>query len=55
MFAPELANGEVVSVLQEWALPPMELWVIYPSGRLTSSKARAFIDWFERVIRKVCE
>ncbi len=55
MFAPELAKGEVVSVLQEWALPPMELWVIYPSGRLTSSKARAFIDWFERVIRKVCE
>jgi DNA-binding transcriptional LysR family regulator len=55
MFAPELANGEVVSVLQEWALPPMELWVIYPSGRLTSSKARSFIDWFERVIRKVCE
>ncbi len=55
MFAPELANGEVVSVLQEWALPPMELWVIYPSGRLTTSKARAFIDWFERVIGKVCE
>jgi DNA-binding transcriptional LysR family regulator len=53
MFSPELANGEVVSVLQEWALPPMELWVIYPSGRLTSSKARAFIDWFERVIRRV--
>ena len=55
MFASELANGEVVSVLAEWALPPMELWVIYPSGRLTSSKARAFIDWFETVIRTVCE
>jgi hypothetical protein len=26
----------------------MDLWVIYPSGRLTSAKARAFIKWFEK-------
>jgi DNA-binding transcriptional LysR family regulator len=52
MFAPELASGEVVPVLQEWALPPMELWVIYPSGRLTSTKARAFVKWFESIIHK---
>jgi len=54
LFAPELATGEVIPVLQDWGLPPMELWVIYPSGRLTSSKARAFIEWFEGVMRKVC-
>ena len=54
LFAPELATGEVIPVLQDWVLPPMELWVIYPSGRLTSSKARAFIEWFEGVMRKVC-
>lgn len=47
MFAPELASGAVVPVLKEWTLPPMELWVIYPSGRLTSTKARAFVKWFE--------
>jgi DNA-binding transcriptional LysR family regulator len=52
MFAPELASGEAVPVLQEWALPPMELWVIYPSGRLTSTKARAFVKWFENIISK---
>jgi DNA-binding transcriptional LysR family regulator len=50
MFAPELASGEVVTVLEEWSLPPMELWVIYPSGRLTSAKARAFVKWFEKII-----
>src|SRR2546425_3658631 len=54
LFAPELDTGEVIPVLQDWGLPPMELWVIYPSGRLTSSKARAFIEWFEGVMRKVC-
>jgi DNA-binding transcriptional LysR family regulator len=47
MFAPELASGAVVPVLKEWTLPPMDLWVIYPSGKLTSTKARAFVKWFE--------
>jgi DNA-binding transcriptional LysR family regulator len=47
MFAPELASGEVVAVLQEWSLPPMDLWVTYPSGRLMSTKAKAFVEWFE--------
>jgi len=50
MFAPELASGEVVPVLEEWSPPPMDLWVIYPSGRLTSAKARAFVKWFEESI-----
>jgi DNA-binding transcriptional LysR family regulator len=51
MFAPELKSGEVATVLGEWALPPMDLWVVYPSGRLTSAKARAFIKWFETIIQ----
>jgi len=50
MFTPELKSGEVASILEEWTLPPMDLWVIYPSGRLTSAKARAFIKWFEKII-----
>ena len=50
MFAPELASGVVVTVLEEWTLPPMDLWIIYPSGRLTSAKARAFVKWFENAL-----
>ena len=50
MFTPELKSGEVVSILEEWTLPLIDLWVIYPSGRLTSAKARAFIKWFEKII-----
>ncbi len=53
MFAPELRSGEVVSILEEWSLPPMDLWVLYPSGRLTSAKARAFVGWFEKIIDQV--
>jgi len=50
MFAPELETGEVVTVLDEWTLPSIDLWVIYPSGRLTSTKARTFVKWFEEII-----
>jgi DNA-binding transcriptional LysR family regulator len=50
MFAPELASGAVVPVVTEWTLSPMDLWVIYPSGRLTSAKARAFVQWFQATI-----
>jgi DNA-binding transcriptional LysR family regulator len=44
MFAPELANGGVVEVLPEWELPSIDLWAVYPSGRRTSAKVRAFVD-----------
>ena len=50
MFAPELRSGEVVSVLEDWTLPPIDLWVIVPSGRLTSAKARLLVKWFEKTI-----
>jgi DNA-binding transcriptional LysR family regulator len=50
MFAPELESGEVVPILEEWSLPSIDLWVIYPSGRLKSTKARAFVEWFEKII-----
>jgi DNA-binding transcriptional LysR family regulator len=52
-FAPELESGAVVSLLGEWSLPSMDLWVIYPSGRLTSTKARVFVKWFEQIMTEV--
>jgi DNA-binding transcriptional LysR family regulator len=51
MFSPELESGEVVALLTKWRLPPIDLWRVYPSGRLTSTKARAFVKWFEAIIK----
>jgi DNA-binding transcriptional LysR family regulator len=45
MFAPELASGVVKPVLQDWTLPGIDLWAVYPTGRLASAKARAFVDF----------
>ncbi len=47
MMEPELANGSVVPVLTDWKLPSADLWALYPSGRLPTAKARAFVNWFE--------
>ena len=50
MFRPELANGAVERVLPEWTLPPIDLWAVYPTGRLATAKARAFADFVETVL-----
>lgn len=50
MFMPELATGTVRRVLPEWALPPLDLWAVYPSGRLASAKARAFTEFIENIL-----
>jgi DNA-binding transcriptional LysR family regulator len=47
MFAPELASGAVRRVLPDWTLPPIDLWAVFPTGRLASAKARAFADFVE--------
>jgi DNA-binding transcriptional LysR family regulator len=51
MFSRELASGAAVHLLPEWALPPIDLWALFPSGRLTSAKARAFADFVAKVLR----
>jgi len=50
MFAPELANGAVQRVLPDWSLPPIDLWAVFPTGRLASAKARAFAAFVEHAL-----
>lgn len=47
VMEPELASGSVVAVLTDWSLPHADLWALFPSGRLPTAKARAFVSWFE--------
>src|SRR6266446_290908 len=50
MFTPEIVNGTVKPVLQDWELPPMELWAIFPAGRTAATKARTFANFVERLM-----
>jgi DNA-binding transcriptional LysR family regulator len=53
MFGPELASGAVVRVLQDWSLPPIDLWAVFPAGRMASAKARAFASFVEAAIGSI--
>lgn len=46
-FAPELKSGSVISVLDDWLLPAVDLWAVFPTGRQASAKARAFASFIE--------
>lgn len=48
LFSPELKSGKVVPILQDWSLPPTPLSAVYPTGRLASAKARAFVSFIEQ-------
>lgn len=50
MFSPEIADGSVVTVLDDWALPAIDLWAVFPAGRLVSARARAFVAFVEDVL-----
>jgi DNA-binding transcriptional LysR family regulator len=52
MFAPELNAAAVGSVLQDWALPPVDLWAVFPTGRRASAKARAFTSFIEAELKR---
>ncbi|MOA60979.1 LysR substrate binding domain protein [compost metagenome] len=52
MFAPELADSRVVRVLENWSLPDIDLWAVFPTGRLATAKARLFAEFVETVMRE---
>jgi DNA-binding transcriptional LysR family regulator len=51
MFAPEIAEGAVKVVLQDWNLPRIDLWAVFPAGRTATTKARTFTKFVEEVMR----
>lgn len=52
MFAPELATGKVKAVMKDWSLPNLDLWAVFPTGRMVSAKARAFVEYVQGVLVK---
>lgn len=53
MFWPELMDGTVKTVLPGWTLPGVNAWAVYPSRRLISSKAKAFISFVEEGLARM--
>lgn len=53
MFASEIRNGEVQTLLDDWTLPPIDVWALFPTGRMVSAKARAFADFVEATLQEI--
>ena len=47
-FTPELRSGEVKALMNDRELPMMNLFAVFPAGRLASAKARAFASFVEQ-------
>ncbi|WP_044617018.1 LysR family transcriptional regulator [Gynuella sunshinyii] len=52
MFAPELAEGRVLRLLESWSLPDTDLWAVFPTGRLATAKARLFAEFVEGILQE---
>jgi DNA-binding transcriptional LysR family regulator len=51
MCRAELAAGELVAILADDRLDPVELHAVYPSGRRPSLKVRTFCDYLAARLR----
>jgi DNA-binding transcriptional LysR family regulator len=52
MFAPELADGSVQAALTDWTLPGVDVWAVFPSGRMATPNARAFVAFVESLFAR---
>jgi len=41
---PYVNSGELEPVLEEWSLPPVSAWAVFPGRRLMPARTRAFLD-----------
>ncbi|WP_229678960.1 LysR family transcriptional regulator [Dyella caseinilytica] len=51
MFAEEIKKGAVKILLAGWELPVIDLWAVFPTGRMVSAKARTFADFVEAILK----
>jgi DNA-binding transcriptional LysR family regulator len=55
MCADALASGAVVEILADYALDPVQAYVVFPAGRRPSQRARAFSDYLEQALAAMGE
>ena len=55
MCAEALASGEAIEILTDYALDPVQAYVVLPAGRRPSQRARAFSDYLEQALAAIGE
>lgn len=52
MCLEEINNGELVNILPEWGMPPVDLYALYPQHRVKIPKVKAFLDFTVKAFAK---
>jgi DNA-binding transcriptional LysR family regulator len=52
MCGEELADGRLVPILTDYALKPIDAYVVYTSGQRPSRRARAFAEYLTAAFAK---
>jgi DNA-binding transcriptional LysR family regulator len=47
----QIAAGQLLSLMEDFPPPPMEVSVLYPQSRHLSLRIRVFIDWLTELFR----
>lgn len=47
-------NGDLVQLLEDWTLPTVTAWAVFPGRRLMPARTRVFLDTLQEVFTKKC-
>jgi DNA-binding transcriptional LysR family regulator len=53
LFSPEIRSGELVEVIADWQLAPMDIWAVFATGPRVGAKARALAEFVEQVLNEL--
>lgn len=51
---PQVKSGELVQVLEDWNLPTVTAWAVFPGRRLMPARTRVFLDALQETFSKRC-
>lgn len=49
-FAEEIRECSVRRILTDWHLPKIDLWAVFPTGRMATAKARQFASFVQTIL-----
>lgn len=53
LFLPEMRSEQLVQLVGDWSLAPMDIWAVFANGRSANAKARAFADFIEEILKEI--
>jgi DNA-binding transcriptional LysR family regulator len=51
---PHVRRGELVQIMEDWSLPSVTAWAVFPGRRLMPARTRAFLDALEENFVSKC-